>query len=142
MVFCFPAAHIVSGFAEDRRRCRDIDAIDPGQVGTGHVEQLPPQVELRLVPPPLLEPPLPVLFWEWNTVASVLSLQEILLELVITLGHLLLAKLVTRLFLLHYKQQIGLPMALQAPSYVLHAGLHPEDPARQPVDADHVRLPE
>jgi len=50
MVLRLPSAHIVSGFAEDRRRCRDIDAIDPGQVGTGHVEPLPPQVELRLFP--------------------------------------------------------------------------------------------
>jgi len=88
MVLGLPSAHIVSGFAKDRRCRRDIDAIDLGQVRTGHAKQLPPQVELRLIPPPLLDPPLPLLFRELDTLASVLSLQEILLELAIARTHI------------------------------------------------------
>jgi hypothetical protein len=45
----------------------------------------------------------------------ILSLLEILLQPPIALGHLLLAKLVTILFLLQHEQQIFFPVTLQAP---------------------------
>jgi hypothetical protein len=56
---------------------------------------------------------LPFLFRQTGTLAPILFLPEILLKLAISLGHLLLAKLVTILFLLQHKQQIFLPVALR-----------------------------
>jgi hypothetical protein len=60
-----------------------------------------------------------------GALAPVLSLLEILLELLVACGHLLLAKLVTLLFLLQHKQQILLPVALETPRNLLLARLHP-----------------
>jgi hypothetical protein len=125
MILGLPFAHIPSHFAEDRRRGHDIDAVDLGQVRTGHAKQLSTQVELRRIPFLLLEPPFPLLFRQRNTLAPVLSLLQILLELPIALDHLLPAKLVTILFLLRHKQQVFLPVALQTLRDLLLARLHP-----------------
>jgi hypothetical protein len=48
MVLGLPFAHILSGFADDRHRGHDVNAVDPGQVRTGHAKQPFAQVELRL----------------------------------------------------------------------------------------------
>src|SRR5262249_1411863 len=128
MVLGLPFAHIRSRFANDRRRGHDIDAVDLGQVRASQAKQLLAQVELRLIALLLLEPALPLLFWQLGTLAAILRLLEILLELPIALGHLLLAKLVTLLFLLQHKQQIFLPVALQTPRDLLLARLHPRIP--------------
>jgi hypothetical protein len=53
----------------------------------------------------LFEPILPLLRWQTGTLTPVLSLMEILLKPPITFGHLLLAKLVTILFLLQQSVQ-------------------------------------
>ena len=74
MVLGLPSAHIVPGFADDRRRGHDIEAIDPGQVGSGHAKQLPPQVELRLIPVLFLKSIFPRFFRKRCTVASIISL--------------------------------------------------------------------
>jgi hypothetical protein len=91
-------AHIPSGFAEDGYRSHDIDAIDPGQVRTGHAKQPGTQLEPRLIAILLLATSLPLFLWQTGTLAPILSLLEILLEPLIALGHLLLATLVTILF--------------------------------------------
>src|SRR5579859_732930 len=104
MVLCLPSAHIVSGFAEDGSRSQNVDAIDPRQVGPAHAKQFRSQVKLRLIAMLFLEPYFPLLFRQRRTVASILSLHEVLLELPITLADLLLAKLVAILFLLQHKQ--------------------------------------
>jgi hypothetical protein len=52
MVLGLPFAHIPSCFAEDRRSGHDIDAIDLGQVRTGHSKQLRAQAELWRIPFP------------------------------------------------------------------------------------------
>ena len=91
-------------------------------------------IELRLVRPLFLEPPLALLFRQTGTVTAILSLLEILRELAITLGHLLLAKLVALLLLLQHKQQVFLPVAFQTPRNLLLIRLHPaisEQPVRQ-----------
>ena len=67
----------------------------------------------------------PFLFWQTGTSAAIFSLLEILLKSPIALSHLLLAKLVTILFLLQHKQQIFLPMALQTLRNLILACLHP-----------------
>ncbi len=103
----------------------DIDAINLSQVRTGHAKQLGTQVELRRIPFLFLEPLLPFLFRQTGTLAPILSLLEILLKPPIALGHLLLAKLVTILFLFQHKQQIFLPVALQTPRELLLSRLHP-----------------
>jgi len=107
MVHGLPFAHIPSRFAADRRRGHDIDAVNLGQVRTGHEKQVRAQAELWRIPLLLLllllEPILPLLRWQTGTLTPVLSLLEILLKPPITFGHLLLAKLVTILFLLQYK---------------------------------------
>src|SRR5260370_40264842 len=57
MVLGLPLAHIPSYFADHRHRRHDIDAIDLGQVRTGHAKQLLPQVKLWiafLLPAPSL----------------------------------------------------------------------------------------
>jgi len=46
MVLGLPLAHIPSYFADHRHHGHDIDAIDLGQVHTGHAKQLFPQVKL------------------------------------------------------------------------------------------------
>src|SRR6202790_642170 len=125
MVLGLPFAHIPSRFAEDRRRGHDIDAVDLGQVRTGHAKQIRAQAELRRIPFLLLEPFLPLLLWQTGPLAPILSLLEILLEPPIALGHLLLAKLVSILFLLQHKQQIFFPVTLQAPRDLLLARFHP-----------------
>src|ERR1700730_1831113 len=124
MVLGFPFAYIPAHFAEDRRRGHDIDAIDLGQVHPGHAKQLRAQVELRRIPFLLLQPPLPLLFWQRGTLAPVLSLLKILLKAPIAVRHLLLATLLTLLLLLQHKQQIFLPVALQTPRDLLLARLH------------------
>ena len=40
MVLGLPSAHIVSGLTDDRRCGHDIDAVEPGQIRTGHAKQL------------------------------------------------------------------------------------------------------
>ena len=47
MVLGLPLAHIPSYFADHRHRRHDIDAIDLGQVRTGHAKQLFPQKQSR-----------------------------------------------------------------------------------------------
>src|SRR5438270_4642362 len=97
-------AHIVSGFAENRGRGHDIDTVDPGQICTGQAKQPFAQVEPRLVRPLLLEPSLALLFRQAGTMTAVLSMFTILVELAITLSHLLLTKLISILLLLQHKQ--------------------------------------
>jgi hypothetical protein len=46
MVLGLPLAHIPSYFADRRHHRHDIDAIDLGQVDTGHAKQLSSQVKL------------------------------------------------------------------------------------------------
>ncbi len=77
MVLGLPFAHIPSGFAKDRRRGHDIDAVDLGQVRTGHAKQVRAQAELRRIPFLLLEPFLPLLLRQTSTLAAILSLLEI-----------------------------------------------------------------
>src|SRR5215472_6794448 len=48
-----------------------------------------------------------------------------LVELTITLRHLLLAELIGILLLLEHKQQIGLPVAFETPRNLLLTGLYP-----------------
>src|SRR5439155_723131 len=86
------------------------------------------QVELRLISLFLLEPSFPLLFWQRGTVAAILRALQILLQLPIALGHLLLAELIAILLLLQYKQQIWLPVALQIVRDLLLARLHPRIP--------------
>ena len=57
------------GFAEARRRGHDIEAIDLGQVRTGHAKQVGAQPELRRIPFLLLEPFLPLLLRQTSTLA-------------------------------------------------------------------------
>jgi len=85
VVLGLPFAHIVSGFADDRRRGLDIDTVDPGQVGTGQAKQPFAQVEPRCIPLLFLEPSLALLYRQHGTMAAVFSLLEILRELAITL---------------------------------------------------------
>jgi len=124
MVFCFPFAHIPSRFTDDRCRSHNIDAVDLGQVRTGHAKQPFTQIELRLISFFLLEPLRPFLFWQRSTLASIFRLLKIMVELTITLGHLSLAKLVTILFLVQHKRQILLPVTLQTEGDLLLTGLH------------------
>jgi hypothetical protein len=71
------------------------------QIRTGHAKQLCAKVEPWCNPFLFLsEPLLPLFFRQTGTLASVLSLLQILLEPPIALGHLPLTKLVTILFLL------------------------------------------
>src|SRR5258708_35210844 len=102
VVLGLPFANIPSRFVEDRRRRHEIDAVNLGQVGTVHANQVRTQAELRRIPFLLLEPFLPLLLWQTGPLTPILSLLEILLEPPIALGHLLLAKLVTILFLLQH----------------------------------------
>ena len=60
--------------------------------------------------------------------AAVLSLLEILRELLIALRHLLVAELVTILFLLQQKEQIWLPVAFQTLRNLLLTRFHPGIP--------------
>src|SRR6201981_1222888 len=118
-----PFAHVPTRFAKDRHRGHDVDAVDPGQVCTGHAKQPFAQVELRLIRSLFLEPPLALLFRQRGALAAILSLLEILRELAITLCDLLLAKLVSLLLLLQNEQQIFLPVALQIARDLLLARL-------------------
>src|SRR5205807_6883469 len=97
-------------------------------VRTAHAKQPFTQVELRLISLFLLEPSFPLLFWQRGTVAAILRALQILLQLPIALGHLLLAELIAILLLLQYKQQIWLPVALQIVRDLLLARLHPRIP--------------
>src|SRR5271169_3413256 len=78
MVLGLPFAHIPSRFAEDHHRSHDIDAIDAGQVRTGHAKQPGTQVEPRLIAFLLLEPFLALLFRQSGPCAPVFPLLEIL----------------------------------------------------------------
>ena len=99
MALGFPFAHIPSGFAEDGHRGHNINPVDPGQVRTRHAKQLRAQVELRLIAFVLPEPSLSLLFRQTGSLAPILCLGKILLQLLITLSHLPLTKLLTILFL-------------------------------------------
>src|SRR5271169_6986536 len=99
MVLGLPFAHIPSHFAEDGHGGHDVDAIDAGQVRTGHAKQPGTHVEPRLIAILLLAPFLALLFRQRGPCAPVFPLLEILLEPPIALGHLLLAKLVAILWL-------------------------------------------
>src|SRR6516225_948012 len=116
----------VSYFAKDGGRGHDIDAVDPGQVRTAHAKQPLAQIELWRIPLLLPASSLALFFRQKGTLAPILSLLEILFELAIALGYLLLAKLVTILFLLQHKQQIWLPVAFQTLRNLLLARLHPK----------------
>src|SRR5215469_18122563 len=94
MVLGRPLAHIPSRFTDDGHGRGDIDAVDPSQVGTRHAKQRFAQVELRLIGPLFLEPSLPPLFRQRGTLAAILSVLQILRQLAIAVGYLLLAKLV------------------------------------------------
>ena len=102
MVLGLPFAHTPSRFANDGCRGHDIDAVDPGQVRTAHAKQPFAQIELWRIPLLLPASPLALFFRQRGTLAPILSLLEILCELAIALGYLLLAKLVTTLFLLQH----------------------------------------
>lgn len=120
MVFRFPFAHIPSRLAENRRRGHNVDPVNLRQIRTGRAKQLCTQVELRRIPLLFLPKPLlPFLFRQIRPCAPVFPLLEVLLQPLIALRHLLLAKLVTILFLLQHKQQIFLPVALQTPRDLL-----------------------
>ena len=56
-----------------------------------------------------LASPLALFFWQRRTLTPILSLLQIVVELPIALGHLLLAELITILLLLQHKQQISAP---------------------------------
>ena len=58
----------------------------------------------------------------------VFHLRQILLDLAVAFDHLLLAELITVLFLLQEEQQVFLPVALQMSRDLLFAGLHPAVP--------------
>ena len=62
MVLGRPFAHIPSRFAEDSHRGHHVNAIDLGEIRTGHAKQIGAQVELRPIPFLHREPPLPRLF--------------------------------------------------------------------------------
>src|SRR5215472_17172196 len=126
MVLSLPFGHIPTRFAEDRHRRHDINPVDLAQIRTGHAKQLRTQVESWDIPLLFLSASLfPLLFRQGGTLASVLSLLEIVIESLIALDHLPLAKLVTILFLLQDKQLIFLPVTLQTPCNLLLARLHP-----------------
>ena len=72
MVLGLPLAHIPSYFAENRHRRHDIDAIDLGQVRTGHAEQLFPQVKLWIAFLLFIEPSLSGLFWQSGPLGPIL----------------------------------------------------------------------
>ena len=63
-----------------------------------------------------------------GTLAAILFLLEIVVELPIALGHLLLAELITLLLLLQDEQQVFLPVALQIPRNLRLTRLHPRIP--------------
>ena len=77
MVLGLPLAHVPSYFADHRHRRHDIDAIDLGQVGTGHAKQLFPQVKLWMAFL-LLAPCFSGLFWQSGPLGPILSLREVL----------------------------------------------------------------
>ncbi len=128
MVFSLPFAHIPSHFADDGGRGHDIDAVDLGQVSTGHAKQVRTQFELRFIAVLLLESCPPLLFWQAGALAPVLSPLEISFKLSIAFGHLLPAKLVTVLFLLQNEQQIFLPIAFQTSRDLLPTRLYTRVP--------------
>ncbi len=72
MILGLPFAHIPSRFAEDRRRGHDIDAVNLGQVRTGHPKQVRAQAEQRRIPFLLLEPFLPLLLWQTGALTPIL----------------------------------------------------------------------
>jgi hypothetical protein len=125
-----PFAHIQSRFAENGRCRQHINAINLGQIRTVHAKQLRTQFELRHVPFLLFEPRLPLLFRQGGTLAAVLLLLEILLELLVASSHLLLAKIETLLFLMQHKEQVFLPVALQILRDLFLARFHPNIPKR------------
>jgi hypothetical protein len=71
MVLGLPLAHIPSYFADNRHRHHDIDAIDLGQVRTGHAEQLFPQVKLWIAFLLFIEPSLSRLFRQSGPLVAV-----------------------------------------------------------------------
>jgi hypothetical protein len=74
--FSLPLAHIQSHFADNRHRRHDIDAIDLGQVRTGHAKQLFPQVKLWIAFL-LLAPSLSRLFRQSGPLGPILSSREV-----------------------------------------------------------------
>src|SRR5215831_2422536 len=132
MVLGLPFAHIPSHFAENRHRRHDIDAVDPGQVRPRHAKQILPQVKLWSIAFFLLPSFFPRLCRQSGPLTPILHLPQILRQLPIALGDLLLAKLISRqLLLLQHKQLIVLPIALQRLRDLLFAGLHPNIPIRR-----------
>jgi hypothetical protein len=81
-----------------------------------------------LIRPLFLEASLTLLLRQRGTLAAILSLLEIVVELPIALGHLLLAELITLLLLLQDEQQVFLPVALQIPRNLRLTRLHPRIP--------------
>src|SRR5260370_35693040 len=98
MVFSLPFAHIPSHFADDGGRGHDIDAVDLGQVSTGHAKQVRTQFELRFIAVLLLESCPPLLFWQSGALAPVLWPLELSFKLPIAFGHLLSANAEIGLF--------------------------------------------
>src|SRR6516225_4098823 len=74
VVLGLPFVHVISSFADDRRRGHDIDGVDSGQVRTAHAKQPFAQVELRRIPLLFLEASLALLFRQRGTMAAILSL--------------------------------------------------------------------
>jgi hypothetical protein len=82
-------------------------------------------IVVAVISPLFLEPSLALLCWQRGTLAAILSLLKIEVELAITLRYLPLAELIAVLLLLQHKQQIFLPVALQTPRNLFLTRLHP-----------------
>ena len=117
--------HLVISYPASVMTVVAVMTVDPGQVRTGHAKQPFAQVKPWFIAISFVAPSLARLYWQLGTLAAVLSLLEILLELTITLRHLLLAELIAILLLFEDKQQIGLPVAFQTLGNLLLTGLYP-----------------
>src|SRR6516225_691507 len=125
MVLVGPLAHVPPRFAEDGGGRHDVDAIDAGQVHSRHAEQRFAHVKLRGIALLASAPPLAGLLRQIGPRAAVGPLLEVLLQALIAFGHLLLAKFVAILLLLEHKQQVFLPVPLQAAGDLFFARLDP-----------------
>src|SRR6516162_1513715 len=125
MVLVGPLAHVPPRFAEDGGGRHDVDAIDAGQVYSRHAEQRFAHVKLRGIALLASAPSLAGLLRQIGPRAAVGPLLEVLLQALIAFGHLLLAKFVAILLLLEHKQQVFLPVPLQAAGDLFFARLDP-----------------
>src|SRR5215831_199461 len=114
MVLVGPLAHVPPRFAEDGGGRHHVDAVDAGQVHSRHAEQRFAHVKLRGIALLPSAPPLAGLLRQIGPRAAVGPLLQVLLQALIAFGDLLLAKFVAILFLSEHKQQVFLPVPLQA----------------------------